>query len=167
MLLPLLLPKEAAETDLAAVLKTIGWRNKVAHQSGYLPDGVPERTIREGISAVLRLAFKLAMRRDSLEREPGLRQLAEEIAAKFSIRSPTIEWHLGHRYTVHFRFALDPTPTMPRLEEVSQAVIDGLTSFDPRCKPETDVVIFFSKMFRDVATWQQGKFAELLAKPPG
>lgn len=161
MLLPLLLPKEANESDLSAVLKTISWRNKVAHQSGYLPEGVPEQTIRDGISATLLLAHKLANKRDSIQREPGLRQLADELATEFGIRSPSIEWRTGHSYIVQFQFVLDPVPTMGRLEEISRGVIDRLMALDPRCKPETDVFIFFSKILGEVATWQRGRFAEV------
>lgn len=61
MLLPLLVPAEVAAADLPAVLRTISLRNKIVHHSGNLPDGIPEGTVREGISAVLQLARSLAM----------------------------------------------------------------------------------------------------------
>jgi hypothetical protein len=165
MLLPLLLPSEAASADLSAVLKTISWRNKIAHQSGYLPDGVPDQKIREGITAVVLLSHKLAHKRDSLERAPKLRQLGQEIAVKFSVREPTIEWTLGHTYTAKFPFFFDAAPGADRLAEISDAVVHGLTQIDPRCRPEKDVFVFFSKFGTEIATWQGGRF-HLIDTPP-
>jgi hypothetical protein len=165
MLLPLLLPSEAASADLPAVLKTIRWRNKIAHQSGYVPDGVPEQEIRDGIAAVVLLARKLAHKRDSFGHAPRLRQLGQEIAVKFTVREPTIEWELRHRYTVKFPFFLDEVPRTDRLVEISDAIIEGLTHIDPRCRPETDVFIWFSKFGAEIATWQGGRFHVIDATP--
>lgn len=165
MLLPLLLPSEAASADLPVVLKTISWRNKIAHQSGYLPDGVPEKKIREGITSVVLLSQKLAHKRDSLEKAPTLKRLGQEIAAKFSVREPTIEWALRHLYTVKCPFFLDEAPGADRLSEISDAVVDGLTHIDPRCRPENDVFIYFSKFGTEIATWQGGRFHVINATP--
>lgn len=166
MLLPLLLPTEATSADLAAVLKTIGWRNKIAHQSGYLPDGVPETTIREGITAVVLLSQSLARKRDSLDREPALQRLSQDIAARCAVRAPRIEWTPRHSYTVRLSFFLDAAPAMDRLAEISHAVVDGLTQLDPRCRPDADVFIFFSKFATEIATWQRGRFHEIPDAPP-
>jgi hypothetical protein len=166
MLVPLLLPQEAARADLAAVLKTIRWRNEIAHKSGYLPNGVPEKTIRAGITAVVLLSQGLARKRDALERAPRLKQLSQEIAARFAVREPTIKWHMRHMYGVSFPFFLDPVPATDRLAEISQAVVKELTHMDPRCQPENDVVIFFSKLGTEVATWQGGRFHEIPGASP-
>ena len=166
MLLPLLLPTEMAGIDLGAVLRTISLRNKIVHQSGHLPDGIPEETVRQGISAVVGLAHRLAHKRDSLKRAPDLQRLSQEIASKFGIRAPTIEWAFRHMFTVRFPFFFDPIPPMDRLAEVSQAVVEGLIQLDSRCKPNTDVFIFFSQYGTEVATWQRGRFVVIPGSPP-
>ena len=166
MLLPLLLPTEMAKEDLASVLRTISLRNKIVHQSGHLPDGIPEETVRKGIRAVIGLAYSLAHKRDSLRRAPDLQRLSRNIAAKFGIRAPTIEWALRHMFTVRFPFFFDPMPTMDRLAEVAGAVVDGLKELDHRCQPNTDVFVFFSRFGTEVATWQGGRFHVIPGAPP-
>jgi len=166
MLLPLLLPTEMASVDLGAVLRTITLRNKIVHQSGHLPDPIPEETVRQGISAVVGLAHRLAHKRDSLKRAPDLQRLSQGIATQFGIRAPTTEWTFRHIFTVRFPFFFDPMPSMDRLAEVSEAVVNGLKQLDSRCQPNTDVFIFFSRYGTEVATWQGGRFVVIPGSPP-
>ncbi len=166
MLLPLLLPSEMADVDLVAVLRTIARRNKIVHKLGHLPDGIPEATVRADISAVVRLAYVLAYKRDSLKRAPGLQQLSRDIAERFEIRAPTIQWNLPHKFSVSFPFMFDPMPSMDRLADVAQAVVDELKQLDSRCQPNSDVFIFFLQYGTDVATWQGGRFRVFPGQPP-
>ena len=56
---------------------------------------------------------------------------------------------------------------MDRLREISQAIVDGLTQLDPRCHPDNDVFVFFSKFGTDeIATWQGGRFHEVPGAAP-
>jgi hypothetical protein len=129
------------------------------------PESVPEQKIREGITAVVLLSHKLAHKRDSLERTPRLRQLGQEIAVKFSVREPAIEWTSGHMCTAKFPFFFDEAPGADRLAEISDAVVHGLAEIDPRCRPEKDVFVFFSKFGIEIATWQGGRF-HMIETPP-
>jgi hypothetical protein len=165
MLLPLLLPKEMADVDLEVVLRTITLRNKIVHE-GYLPEGIPEGTVRQGIGAVVSLAHNLAHKRDALKRGPGLQGLSQRIATQFDVRAPEIKWNLRHMFTVTFPFFFDPMPPMDRLAEVSDAVVDGLKQIDSRCQPNTDVFIFFLRCGTQVATWQGGRFIVIPGPPP-
>jgi hypothetical protein len=59
---------------------------------------------------------------------------------------------------VKFPFFLDEAPSADRLTEIAAALVDGLIHIDPRCRPEKDVFIWFSKFRTEIATWQGGRF---------
>ncbi|HEX9868845.1 MAG TPA: hypothetical protein VGC99_09670 [Candidatus Tectomicrobia bacterium] len=59
-LLDLTLPPDALQQiNLGNVRKAVGWRNKVVHVTGRLPDGISHSELREAISAVLELTQQL------------------------------------------------------------------------------------------------------------
>lgn len=61
------------EIDIGSVLTAVSWRNKVTHETGHLPTGIDEKTLRKHIVAVLVLSWYLARRRDAIAAEPELR----------------------------------------------------------------------------------------------
>jgi hypothetical protein len=132
-----------------------------------LPQNVTDAAVRQGISAVVDLSQRLALKRDAIKRAPGLKALAEQIRTDFGSREPTITWSPRHCFTVHFTYWFDAMPAMNQLPVIAQAVIAGLAQLEPRCMPATDVFIFFSRFGQDVATWQGGQFIVIPTPNPG
>lgn len=73
--------KDLASVNLDMVLKTIGWRNDVAHE-GKLPADVSESDVRQGIANVVEASQILRLKIHQVESEPMFQTIAEKVKQK-------------------------------------------------------------------------------------
>jgi len=163
--LDLVLTKDQiAEGRIESVLSAINWRNTIVHRTGRLPGGLPEDTLREGISAVLGLTDLLAGEAESIEAEPEMDSLAGELASRFpSLPRPSVRY-LGHHVVgVWFRkVSLDDgwIPSEEEIKEVVAAVAHIRRARDRRFDPLHHLKVLFQTIpGENVVQWRSGELA--------
>jgi len=123
----ILSPDDLKEINIDSVRAAIKWRNHVIHETGNLPQGVPEMELRRKISDVLALAALLGSKRDQIKSSPELQQIGNQFSQKFSIPVPTISHFGRHRILIDFYFILQ-TELPSELETVLKSVADDASS---------------------------------------
>ena len=103
-------PEERRKADLDSVLKAIRWRNGIIHNTGRLPETVPNQEVHDCTYAMLNLSLRLAERRERLRVEPEVRQLGNALAEKTKCPVPTIEILKYHRVKTSFTYFDDSPP---------------------------------------------------------
>jgi hypothetical protein len=167
----LLLPLLASSAELASikqddVVRTIKFRNDIAHRLGNLPDGVDQGMVREGVRAVLVLALRLADNRDRLRRSPELEGIAREVAAAHGVPVPKINVIGRHDYTVGFEFPLDKDfPGDGVLTAVATDLTGRMVQYDARFQPAEKVWIVFKQPTEVIAVWVAGELKKTGKKP--
>lgn len=145
------------------VLKAIEWRNDVVHDSGRLPTGLTEQTIREGITSVLGLAMYIAGKRDELAGEPQMRtvvsKLSKEWGFSFSGPMPSLIAHGQHRVTANVNY-ISPR-SIPNVEQMN-AMVDRIASLlaeeDPGFDKSRHLTVKFTALPGVTrARWSMGK----------
>jgi hypothetical protein len=166
LLLPLLLKaKDFERVSLDDVVRTIGYRNKIAHEVGNLPAGVPDDTIRTGISAVLRLSMRLAFERDRLERKPELDRLGGEIRTAFGLPEAKVYAVDRHEYTVGIECSPDDPPNDELMSTIAIDVQKRLVEFDPRFRQDPSVpLVAFNDIGVPFALWVDGRLKKVERK---
>lgn len=92
------------EARLDQVLSAVKWRNNVVHRTGRTPEGLPDKTLEDGISAVLGLTDLLAREGESIEAQPAMDVLVTELAPKLAdFPRPSVRYLGGHTVGVWFR----------------------------------------------------------------
>jgi hypothetical protein len=168
LLLPLLLEKDLPPSiNLDDVARNVGFRNKVVHDSGNLPD-VATDLIRSGVSATLQLARWLAVHRDRLVRQSELDNLGEAIGTAFGLPKPKVYQVDRHDYSVFFDFPFPgELPNDERLEAIAHGVHEKVAGFDPRYRPGRMPAVpsvSFGQLNQTISVWLDGKLRRV-AKP--
>jgi hypothetical protein len=155
-LLNLTLPNAGWEKmDIEKVQAAVGWRNRLVHDSGKLPD-IPANQLREAIVRVLALAVYLGGQANQSAAFPQLQQFSEHIQKDFGFW-PTISFLSDHNVKVRFGFVWD----LPS-DEMIEAIREELQSFcqqrDHRFNARDNLIIEFTSFpDRLVARWSEGK----------
>ena len=167
LLLPLLLSASEREAiQEGHVLQTVTWRNGIVHKKGSLPDGIDSAVVRQGVSAVLALAARLADKRDRVRLAPKLRSIAEQVAGAHGGPLASIEVLGQHHYMIIMDFPLsEEFPDDAKLLKVAAALGEGLHEYDPRSRPAENVWIAFKQGTEIIARWGLGQLEKTGKQP--
>jgi hypothetical protein len=131
---------ERKKEQIDNVLKAITWRNKIIHDSGHLPESVPDQEIRDAIYSMLNLSLTLGRKRDMLRAEPEMEKISTDIAGRFQCPRPEIEISKYHEISATFSFRGgaplllrkigSPLPEDEKIpdQEGLQKIVEGLES---------------------------------------
>lgn len=145
------------------VLKAIEWRNDVVHDSGRLPTGLTEQTIREGITSVLGLAMYIAIKRDELAGEPRMRtvvaKLSKEWGFSFSGPMPSLIAHGQHRVTANINYISPRSiPNVDQMKAMVDQIATLLAEEDPGFDKNRHLTVKFTALPGATrARWSMGK----------
>jgi hypothetical protein len=165
--------EERSKAELDSVLRAIGWRNKIIHGTGHLPFSVPSQEVHDCVFAMLKLALRLAERRERLRIEPEMKEIAREVAMKFNTPEPSIEVLKYHKVKVTFSYLgkaalyfrpkgvpATPPPSPPNEEGLRQIVNDlglRLRARDGGFEPSKHLSVVFEHNLGQVfASFQNG-----------
>src|SRR3990172_5940683 len=167
-------PSDLKEINIDNVRTAISWRNKVVHEIGHLPQGIPEAELRKKILDVLTLAALLGGKRDQIKSSPESQQIGNQLSQKFGLPEPTILRLGRHRILINFEFLL--SSEMPSdLETVLKSVADDASSIfatkDSRFNATEHLHIRFLVFFQGIkARWRNGTVevveSSIKNKPP-
>lgn len=155
----------AEEKDLASVnpdmvLKTIGWRNDVAHE-GKLPDDISNSEVRQGIANVVETSRILRCKIYQIESEPMFQTIVDNVKEKHGLSSvwiyPVTLKKIYMNLTL-FR-ALDEPSSKQRVEDIISFSIQLLSRKIPRFNPQQDLYarIYFFPNPQPVANYTKGE----------
>lgn len=131
---------ERSREQIDEVLKAIGWRNKIIHHSGHIPQSVPAAEVKDAIYSMLDLALTLGRKRDKLRAEPEMEIISTVIAERFQCPRPEIEVLKYHEISATFSFWTQapsylqkigsPLPAEDKIPDQDglQQIIEGLES---------------------------------------
>lgn len=143
------------------------WRNKIVHDTGRTPEGIPTEEMDASIRDVLLLARFVAWKRDQVDVDPTLEKIAGALAAEFDVPSPTIALLPARRYTADFMFFPGhPVPTQERMQAVVERLIRLLSEIDWRLLPTSDLTVAFRQIpYGTHVRWRDGAFTSQETAP--
>jgi len=150
--------KDLKMFDTQKILSAIRWRNDVVHDTGHIPQGVDELTLRDCISDVLTLSKILAINRDQLHQEPALSKIAQKVAESNKSPIPSIRRIYGHYFHVEISyFAIDP-PDIGSFNKIASDLSSELVVLDTRFISNKHLYVRFIRLFsKTIAYWRKGK----------
>ena len=150
--------EELKSVQVPQILKAVNWRNAIIHKTGHLPTGISDDEARECIFATLELALFLGRKRDQIAATPQLGKLAQEIATKYGVPTPTIQASHSHRVSVSFGgFLASAIPPEAKILEIVSELVERLKVREKRFIANDHLHVSFGALLGSArAVWSKG-----------
>jgi len=151
--------------SLDRVLSTIKLRNSIVHRTGRLLQGVPADTVREGINSVVGLTTLLAAEAETIEAEPEMKGIADELALRIrDLPRPSVKYLGSHDIGVWVRkVTAEPVwvPDNTLIKQIVDVVIELRGPQDKRFDAHHHLKIGFEAVpWNKVVRWRDGQLEQ-------
>jgi hypothetical protein len=147
--------------DRKAILRVIKWRNRIAHETGHLPQGISGAEIAPALDEVFELSRGLSIRERLITYSPEAKRIGKEVAAALQLKGLTVQRRADHRVSVDWNSYPDTHSGSEEkiVRDIVRVLTPPLRGVDARFDPQIHLEIRVRRLFTPVGMWRAGTWA--------